>query len=141
MKIYFFCLALLLTGTSLSAQDAQPQFVAATITENTADTGMRWSETTHDFGSIEQGTPQVAEFVVTNSGDEPLIITNVKSSCGCTAATHAKGPIAPGESTIVKATYNAKRVGAFRKSVKVSTNRSENPILLTVTGTVAETTP
>lgn len=140
MKTSLFCLFFLLIGAGLTAQDAEAKLVSKAIapTEAALDNGMRWNETTHDFGTITQGTPQSAEFVVTNSGEEPLIISNVKSTCGCTAATHAEGPILPGESTTVTATYNAKRPGTFRKSVKVTTNRSENPILLTVMGTVAE---
>jgi len=131
----------MLVCVSLSAQEVPAKLVSEKIIVDATpseDTGIRWDKTTHDFGNIEQGIAQTAEFVIRNSGNDPLIIKNVKSSCGCTAAHHDKGPILPGESSVVTATYNAKRAGAFRKSIKVETNRTETPIQLTVTGTVSE---
>ena len=113
--------------------DAAPAFV-----QSNYDNGLHWDRTNHDFGDIAQGQPQTAEFVVTNTGSEILLITDVKSSCGCTAAQHDTGPIGAGESTTITATYNAKKPGPFRKTVKVSTNRQDSPIVLTVQGTVIE---
>ncbi len=137
MKIQCFSFLFLCCISFLNAQDAKPQLVAETVVAKTVDNGLRWDQTTHDFGEIAQGKPQTADFVLTNSGTEPLLITNVKSSCGCTAAKHDTNPILPGESTTISATYNAKKSGQFRKTVKVSTNRSETPIVLSVVGTVA----
>lgn len=141
MKTQFLSLVFLLICASLSAQEVSAKFISENnVVEPSAavDNGMRWDNTTHDFGSIERGVPKTAEFVVHNSSKEPLIIEEVKSTCGCTAAHHDKGPILPGESSVVTATYNAKNAGAFRKSIKVMTNKTESPILLTVTGTVSE---
>ena len=132
MKIACFSFLMLVLGVTLNAQsDAQPQLVSAVV-----DNGLRWDHTTHDFGEIAQGTPQTAEFVLTNTGTDAMIVTGVKSSCGCTGAQHTEGPIGPGESTIITATYNAKKPGVFHKTVKVSTNRQEVPIVLTVQGKV-----
>ncbi len=137
MKILYWSslclLAVFVCNTSLTAQAPEAVFTAVTT-----DNGLRWDQTTHDFGEIAQGQPQSAEFVVTNTGSEVLVITDVKSSCGCTAARHSEGPIKPGESTTITATYNAKKPGTFRKTVKVSTNRQDGPIVLTVEGTVVE---
>ena len=140
MKTQILSFLALFLCFSLSAQENNVKAIPVALEEApaVADNGMRWNSTTHDFGTIELGVPQTAEFVITNSGDEPLIITGVKSTCGCTAANHADGPILPGESSTVTATYNAKRPGPFRKAIKVSTNRSETPIPLTVMGTVSE---
>jgi hypothetical protein len=96
-----------------------------------------WNETTYDFGSVIQGTPVNHEFEFTNNGSEPLIISSVRVSCGCTVANYTKDPIAPGEKGYVKATYNADKAGAFTKTVSVQANASENPVL-TLKGTVLE---
>jgi len=141
MKTSFFSLVFFLFCANLSAQEVPAKFVSEDLAvepTSTIDNGMRWNNTTHDFGSIEQGVPKTAEVIVYNSGKEPLIIKDVKSTCGCTAAHHDQGPIPPGESSVVSATYNAKKAGAFRKSIKVMTDRTESPILLTVIGTVSE---
>ncbi|HZJ21209.1 MAG TPA: DUF1573 domain-containing protein, partial [Pricia sp.] len=58
---------------------------------------MEFEELEHDFGTIEQGTPQETAFKFTNTGNAPLIITNATSSCGCTVPDPPKEPIAPGE--------------------------------------------
>lgn len=82
----------------------------------------KWEETTHNFGKIEQGKPVSVEFAFTNNGSIPLVISNVKGSCGCTVTEYTKEPIAPGKTGNVKATYNAAAMGAFNKSVRVTAN-------------------
>jgi Protein of unknown function (DUF1573) len=96
-----------------------------------------WSKTQHDFGTITKGTPVSHEFEFTNSGSEPLIVTNVVASCGCTVTNYSKDPIAPGGNGYVRATFDAGKLGAFVKTVTVQSNTSENPIL-TLKGTVVE---
>ncbi|MCB0687542.1 MAG: DUF1573 domain-containing protein [Saprospiraceae bacterium] len=97
---------------------------------------VHFDKTEFDFGSIVQGTPQKVEFTVTNESDQPLILKKVKGSCGCTATDYDTNPIAPGASTTIEATYNAKSLGSFRKTVSVYTNIQENPFVLTIKGTV-----
>ncbi len=111
-------------------------FVALVAMSNSAAI-FSWTETTYDFGSITQGTPVYHEFEFTNNGSEPLIISNVQVSCGCTVADYTKDAIASGEKGYVKATYNAAKAGAFTKTVSVQANTSENPVL-TLKGTVVE---
>jgi hypothetical protein len=108
-------------------------FIAAS---NTAAI-FNWSETTFDFGSIKQGTPVDHEFEFTNLGSEPLIISNVQVSCGCTVADYTKDPIAPGAKGFVKASYNAANPGVFAKTITVQANADNNPVL-TLKGTVTE---
>jgi len=58
---------------------------------------MTFDKSEHDFGTIEQGTAQQTRFTFTNTGNAPLIITDAKSSCGCTIPEYPKNtPIAPG---------------------------------------------
>lgn len=92
----------------------------------------------HDFGTIAQGTPQKAVFTLENRSDQPLILKKVKGSCGCTATSHTQEPVAPGTSTEIEATYNAKSLGAFTKTVSVYTNLQEEPVVLTIKGIVGQ---
>jgi hypothetical protein len=86
--------------------------------------------------------PFVFEFK--NNGKKPLLITNVQTSCGCTAAQKPTAPIAKGKSDKIVVTYDTKRVGNFTKTITVTTNIPEEPtIVLTIKGTVKamETAP
>lgn len=95
-----------------------------------------WKSETVDVGEIPQGTPKMIEFSFKNTGDKEVIITNVKTSCGCTASDYTKEAIAPGKSGFVKATYNAAVKGSFTKTVTVTTNADETPKVLTLKGNV-----
>lgn len=120
----------LLSFGAVNAQTA----VAASLS-NTTD-AIAWSTETYEFGSIEQNVPATAEFVLTNEGKQPIIITDVKKTCGCTVPAYNDEPIMPGESSIIKATYNAKKAGPFTKTIKVYTTLSDQPILLKLKGEV-----
>ncbi len=97
---------------------------------------MTFDKMVYDFGHIAQGIPQTTIFTLTNESDQPLLLTKVKGSCGCTATNYSKTAIAPGESTEIEATYNAKSLGQFQKTITVSTNLSESPTILRIKGTV-----
>lgn len=97
-----------------------------------------WNETTHDFGKIVLNDPAAVTFTVTNNSKEPILITSAHPSCGCTIAEYTKEPIKPGESGIVKATYNSAKVGAFTKTITVIINDTANPEMLTIKGEVEE---
>lgn len=98
----------------------------------------KWEETTHDFGKINQGKPVSTEFTFTNTGSTPLVISNVKGSCGCTVTQYTKEPIAPGKTGNVKATFNAAAVGAFNKSVRVTANVEGGTETLFIKGEVVK---
>ncbi len=95
-----------------------------------------WESKIHDFGDIPQGVPVVAEFVLTNNSDQPLVIIKSKGSCGCTVAKHDEKPVPPGGSTTITATYNAAKTGSFTKKVSVTTSISDQPQILKVKGEV-----
>lgn len=95
-----------------------------------------WNETTHDFGKIVVNDPATVTFTVKNNGTAPLLMTAAKSSCGCTVAEYTKEPIKPGESGIVKATYNSARAGSFTKTVTVTFEGIASGELLTIKGEV-----
>jgi hypothetical protein len=81
----------------------------------------------HDYGDIEKGGDPYCEFVITNKGNEPLILTNAKGSCGCTVPEWSKEPVLPGESTVMKVKYDTKRVGPINKSVTITSNATNEP--------------
>ncbi|MEM6802807.1 MAG: DUF1573 domain-containing protein [Bacteroidota bacterium] len=90
----------------------------------------------HDFGQIPQSVPATHRFEFTNNGDSPLTISNVKPSCGCTAANYTTGSILPGQKGFVEATYNAASPGVFSKAVTVRFGDEYQPISLKLKGEV-----
>ena len=81
----------------------------------------------HDFGNMKQHGDASTEFKFTNTGTEPLIISNSRGSCGCTVPEWPKQPIKPGESASIKVKYDSKRVGPINKSVTISSNAVNEP--------------
>ena len=92
-------------------------------------TFFRWSSTQHDFGTISQGEAVSHTFEFINTSSEPLVITAVRASCGCTVADYSKDPIAPGTHGHIKATFNAEKLGTFLKTITIQSNANENPVL------------
>ncbi len=95
-----------------------------------AQSEFKFAEETHDFGKIPQGKPVSYTFKYTNTGDEPLIITNVEPTCGCTVpSTEPKTgvPVGKGQSGSITLTFNAAVAAPFNKFVKVSSN-SKTPL-------------
>ena len=101
---------------------SQASSVAVESGSPTSMAKFKWTETTHNLGKIPQRKPVSTEFTFTNTGKTPLVISNVKGSCGCTVTQYTKEPIAPGKTGNVKATFNAAAMGAFNKSVRVTAN-------------------
>ena len=75
-----------------------------------------------DYGEIEKGSDGVRVFEFTNTGNVPLVITDVTSSCGCTIPEKPKDPIAPGKTGEIKVKYDTQRVGPIRKTITVYSN-------------------
>ena len=77
---------------------------------------------TYDYGTIEYGSDGTREFTITNTGNQPLIISLCKGSCGCTVPLCPKKPILPGESAIIKVTYKTSKVGPINRTVYITSN-------------------
>ena len=93
----------------------------------------------HDYGVMEQNGNGQCEFVFTNTGTEPLLITNARGSCGCTVPTWPKEPIAPGASGSIKVKYDTKRPGPINKSVTITSNAINTPTkVLRIKGEVGQ---
>ncbi|MCM4168741.1 hypothetical protein KCTC52924_02433 [Arenibacter antarcticus] len=84
---------------------------------------MEFDKVEHDFGTIEQNAPQETIFTFKNTGDGPLIITDAKSSCGCTIPEYPQNtPIAPGETGEMLVKFNGAGQNQITKTITVSTN-------------------
>lgn len=116
-------------------------FVAFTAqgqtTSNAAE--ISFEEKVFDYGTITKGADGNHTFTFTNTGNSPLVIESVKSSCGCTVPKKPEAPIAPGASGIIQVHYDTQRLGVFRKTITVTTNAGTNSVVaLKIKGTVVE---
>lgn len=88
---------------------------------------IEFEKETHDYGTINQYADGTCEFKFTNTGNEPLVISNAKGSCGCTVPQWPREPIAPGKTGVIKVKYDTKRVGIIGKSVTLQSNATNEP--------------
>ncbi|MAE09123.1 MAG: hypothetical protein CL661_10230 [Bacteroidetes bacterium] len=121
MKFKLFttmCLVAILTVSVFSQTDGSTNKSLTTQITEKGNT-ISWESRTYDFKTVEQNKPAIAEFVFTNTSSEPISISRVKSSCGCTVTGYDKAPILPGQESKITATYNSRKPGSFRKSISV----------------------
>lgn len=111
-KVFFSLLMMFIAAVTLNT-------VAAQI-ENGAK--IEFTKETHDYGTIKYGADGTCTFEFKNTGNEPLIISNAKGSCGCTVPEWPKEPIAPGAKGKITVKYDTKRPGAINKSVTITSN-------------------
>lgn len=143
MKKILFGLTLILSVSVISA-NAQGQGVAPTKAVSTSSTAapaaaaisFKEPEFTHDFGAIPQSTPVTYNFVFTNTGKAPLILSNAVGSCGCTAAEWPKDAIPAGKTGVIKVTYNAAAAGTFDRTVTLTSNATNPTTVLHIKGDV-----
>ena len=91
---------------------------------------------TIDYGKIHKNADGNRSFTFKNTGKSPIVITSVKGSCGCTVATKPSKPIMPNESAEIGVRYATNRVGAFSKTITVTSNASEKSKVLRIKGNV-----
>lgn len=125
MKKLVLLLFVGLLGFSLTAQDA-----AAKIEFKTE---------TVDYGEIAKGADGVRVFEFTNTGSAPLIISDVRSSCGCTIPKKPDAPIMPGKTGEIQVKYDTNRVGPIRKAITVTSNAETPTMVLKIKGEVKGT--
>lgn len=96
-----------------------------------------FDKTTFEYGTVKNGADGHRNFTVKNTGDKPLIISNVKASCGCTTPEWSQDPIMPGKSAIIKVGYNTTITGPFAKNIEVFSNDPANSrSVITIKGNV-----
>lgn len=121
MKRYL--LAIYLCGAALTAW-AQPR-----ISSN---------KETHNFGQIEWKKPVTVDFTITNKGNKPLVLNEVTASCACAVTHWTQTPIAPGDKGVVSATFDAKMLGRFHKSIGIYSNAGTDLVYLHFVGEVVQ---
>lgn len=99
---------------------------------------IRFEKDTFNFGSIEQGELVTYQFKFTNTGNEPLIVTEVHTSCSCLVGSCSSEPIPPHKSGVVMITFNSVgKIGSQNKTVTISSNASNSAVkILWVQGNV-----
>jgi len=107
-----------------------------TAENNTSGSAIEFETTEHDFGTIPEKGDGTFAFVFKNTGKEPLILKNVRSSCGCTIPEWPKEPIKRGHKGTIKVSYNTRITGNFSKSISVYSNAAEEPVVLRIKGKV-----
>ena len=92
---------------------------------------------TFDFGTVTEGEIISHTFSFTNTGSEPLIISDAKGSCGCTVPSKPTAPIAPGEDGEITVQFNSKnKKGARNQKVTITANTNPAQSFIYLTGTV-----
>lgn len=125
-KSFVIMVMVFLASLSIQAQEKQVS----------AKDSIVFVSTTHDYGTIVQGADGNSEFKFTNKGKSPIILSNVKASCGCTVPEWPKEPILPGKTSSIKVSYNTANVGSFAKTITVSSNAVNSTVVLTIKGNV-----
>jgi hypothetical protein len=110
--------------------------VNARSNEAAANDSIVFETLEYDYGTIQKGSEGICEFVFTNKGESPLIVNNVRASCGCTVPQWTREPVAPGEKGVIKVKYNTNITGAFNKSVIVISNAVNRTVALVIKGKV-----
>ena len=139
-KIFLLALVTVLGINSSNAQETAKKIKAtAAKTAKVNGAGILFASETIDYGTIAHNANGKREFVFTNNGTKPLIITNTQGSCGCTVPTSPKEPIAPGAKGVIGVQYATDRVGPFTKTVTVTSNAEGQPTkILTIKGVVLD---
>lgn len=129
-------MALVFTSCKDNAADKVSEENVAAAAERDAEAGkypvMTFAETSHDFGTIEQGTPVEHRFEFTNTGESDLVIVDAKSSCGCTVPEYPKAPIAPGEKGELLVKFNGSGKNQVSKTVTITANTEKGKEMLSI---------
>jgi len=137
MKKLFFAIAItagLSSAAFAQTSVATPASAPAAVSASKAV--ISYAVDKHEFGTVPQGTPVSYVFSFKNTGKEPLVLSSVTASCGCTTPEWPKEPVAPGASGSIKVTYNAANPGDFTKTVTVVSNAAAPTTVLTIHGEV-----
>ncbi|NVN95734.1 MAG: DUF1573 domain-containing protein [Bacteroidetes bacterium] len=128
-KVIFSIVMFTLAFATVKAQDA-----AIPVNPNGPD--IQFVKTVHDYGTIIQGADGNCDFKFKNTGKEPLILSNVVSSCGCTVPSWTRDPIMPGKEGTIKVKYDTNRIGMIGKQITVMSNAKTERVVLQITGKI-----
>jgi hypothetical protein len=128
--------AVILGIGALTAQEVK----TATAPANPNAPVITFDKVVHDYGTITIGGDGNCEFSFTNTGKEPLILSSVKSSCGCTVPSWPREPILPGKKESIKVKYDTNRLGPINKTITVMANSNNSPVVLKIAGNIIQKT-
>jgi len=97
---------------------------------------INFEEKEFDFGTVKSGDEAIHYFVFSNSGNVPLVISNVRSSCGCAVPEWPKNPVGVGDKDSLRVEYNTRIRGAFNKTIMVYSNAPDGMTELRIKGNV-----
>lgn len=124
-------------ASKVASDNAEGTSVEAADVETKGTPVFTFTEESHDFGEIEEGTVAKHDFVFKNTGDAPLIITNAAGSCGCTVPQWPREPIAPGAEGTIHVEFSSQgRAGNQSKQVTLSANTVPNSKVLKISAQV-----
>jgi hypothetical protein len=134
---YFLLAALFWASTACGNREQSRESAAAPGTAETElelpSTKIRFSETAHDFGQVQEGKKVTHTFEFVNTGTADLVLQSVKASCGCTVPKYSREPVRPGKKGSIEVAFNTKgRPGKQHKSVTVKTNTEPQTTVLSV---------
>ncbi len=115
-------------------------FAQATASLSLTVGSFEFETETIDYGKIPQNSNGVRTFTFKNVGNAPIIIANVKGSCGCTVATKPNDPILPGETAEIDVKYATNRIGGFSKTITITSNASETNKVIRIKGVILKET-
>jgi hypothetical protein len=114
MKKIFYLTAVFCLGISLSLQAQEPTAPAQAPVPTGNEPEIKFEKIEHDYGNILKGDDVLANSDL-QCRKSDLILTNVRSSCGCTVPSWPKEPLAPGQSSVIQVKYNTQRIGLISK--------------------------
>jgi hypothetical protein len=112
--------------------------VSCRPTANIDATSVAFHSVEYDFGKLQLHQAQTCRFEITNTGTQPLVISNVEVTCGCTVASWKKKPVRPGKTTSLELTYDSEYPGWFQKTIRVHSNAIGAPHTLIIKGEVIQ---
>jgi hypothetical protein len=136
MRLLVVC-SLFIAGITAQVANAQVITSPNAVTTKSSNASIKFENTSHSFGNIIEGQIARYDFKFVNTGTEPLILSNVSASCGCTTPKWPREAIAPGKSAVITAEYNSQgRPGTFTKSIFAKSNGGD--VTLTISGNVVK---
>ena len=120
------------------AQNATPAAPANPQADNPNAPEIKFAKLVHDYGNVQKEGDGNCEFEFQNIGKEPLVLSDVRSSCGCTVPSWTREPILPGKKGTIKVKYDTKRVGPINKTITVVSNAKTSSVVLRIQGTVID---
>lgn len=134
--------SLLFIVVSTNAQEPKSTTAETPAKENKNAAEIKFDVETYDFGTIKQGDKVSYDFAFTNTGKEPLIISNAQGSCGCTVPQWTKEPIAKSSKGTIHVEFNsAGKMGMQDKTVTISSNAKNPQVVLHLKGNVEAPAP